>query len=198
MAKNRRTLIVLLASSLCAACEAPTPPNPPVDEQAARNYARSVVGDFGPRLKSALGQALREGGPVAAIEVCNARAPLIARESGERFDATVRRISTRPRNPDNAPNDQEARQLAAFEAAMASGRPPGELEDLDWTVFDGGIEYRYLKPIVIEPVCLTCHGETIAPELAQRLDALYPQDKARGYSVGDLRGAFAISWRASD
>ncbi len=198
MSPARASLAILLASHLCAACEAPTPPDPAVDEQAARTFARSVVGDFGPRLKSALGQALKEGGPIAAVEVCNMEAPSIARASGERFGATVRRVTTRPRNPDNAADAREARQLAAFETAIDSGRPAGELDDLNWAVTDGGVEYRYLKPIVIEPVCLTCHGEAIAPELAERLDALYPRDQARGYTVGELRGAFAVRWLEVD
>lgn len=48
---------------------------------------------------------------------------------------------------------------------------------------------RVLRPIVVEPVCVSCHGREITPEIAAVLDARYPNDRARGYEPGDLRGA---------
>ena len=44
--------------------------------------------------------------------------------------------------------------------------------------------------------CLACHGETLAEPVAQAIDRLYPEDQARGYQPGDLRGAFTITWPA--
>ncbi|MDE0059891.1 MAG: DUF3365 domain-containing protein [Defluviicoccus sp.] len=41
-------------------------------------------------------------------------------------------------------------------------------------------------------MCTVCHGTNIAPEVAAALDALYPDDLARGFEVGDIRGAFSI------
>ena len=41
-------------------------------------------------------------------------------------------------------------------------------------------------------VCTTCHGASVAPDIAAQLDALYPEDRARGYAVGDIRGAFTV------
>jgi hypothetical protein len=32
----------------------------------------------------------------------------------------------------------------------------------------------------------------MAPEIVSKLDELYPEDKARGFQVGDIRGAFSI------
>ena len=40
--------------------------------------------------------------------------------------------------------------------------------------------------------CLKCHGENLDPETAAILDELYPQDKARGYKAGQVRGAFTL------
>ncbi|MEC8427388.1 MAG: DUF3365 domain-containing protein [Pseudomonadota bacterium] len=39
---------------------------------------------------------------------------------------------------------------------------------------------------------MSCHGANLTQNLEQKLDALYPQDQARGYSVGDIRGAFSL------
>ena len=39
----------------------------------------------------------------------------------------------------------------------------------------------------------SCHGTSIEPEVTAGLDALYPEGRARGFDVGDLRGAFSIA-----
>ena len=55
---------------------------------------------------------------------------------------------------------------------------------------------RYMKAIPTGPVCLTCHGEEIAPEVEESLRTAYPHDRALGYGLGDIRGAFSITWPA--
>ena len=42
----------------------------------------------------------------------------------------------------------------------------------------------------MQPLCVTCHGSTLAPDLETKLDELYPNDQARGYVAGDFRGVF--------
>ena len=49
-----------------------------------------------------------------------------------------------------------------------------------------------MKAIGTQPVCTLCHGASIAPEGTAALDALYPEDRAREFEVGDIRGAFSI------
>ena len=43
-------------------------------------------------------------------------------------------------------------------------------------------------------LCLKCHGAqaTLSPAVKEKLSALYPQDKATGYSLGQIRGAMTI------
>ena len=43
-------------------------------------------------------------------------------------------------------------------------------------------------------MCLNCHGKDIDREVVARIDALYPEDRARGYAVGDLRGVFWVEF----
>ncbi len=50
-----------------------------------------------------------------------------------------------------------------------------------------------MKAIPTQEVCLACHGEKIDKATAAKLAKLYPKDKARGFKVGDLRGAFTMS-----
>jgi hypothetical protein len=56
----------------------------------------------------------------------------------------------------------------------------------------------YVEPIFLQPVCLTCHGETLAPDVASRIEELYPDDQATGFAVGDFRGLFWVEYPATD
>jgi hypothetical protein len=58
---------------------------------------------------------------------------------------------------------------------------------MDKTVF------RYMKAIPTAELCVACHGAEIPPDVAAKLEELYPQDKARGFQPGDIRGAFTIT-----
>jgi hypothetical protein len=50
-----------------------------------------------------------------------------------------------------------------------------------------------MKAIPTAAQCLNCHGESISPEVDAKLKALYPNDQARGFKEGDLRGAFTLA-----
>lgn len=67
---------------------------------------------------------------------------------------------------------------------------------MDYSEFvelDGKKVFRYIKAIPTGEICLNCHGgDTVKPEIEALLAEFYPNDKARGYSAGDIRGAFTI------
>jgi len=52
---------------------------------------------------------------------------------------------------------------------------------------------RYMKAIPTGPQCVVCHGENVAPALAETIQRLYPDDQATGFAPGDLRGAFTVT-----
>ncbi|MEE4303371.1 MAG: DUF3365 domain-containing protein [Wenzhouxiangella sp.] len=155
------------------------------------DQARAGAGSLGSQLQQALRAAIQEGGPVAGIEVCKIRAPEIAADvSGSRLD--VGRTSLKVRNPDNAPDALETRILEDFERRLADGERPGEIESF---VIRNDGERRYghwMKAIPTQGLCTVCHGTDIPPEVAEAIDAAYPRDQARGFSVGELRGAFSV------
>ncbi|MCG7858962.1 DUF3365 domain-containing protein, partial [Flavihumibacter sediminis] len=56
----------------------------------------------------------------------------------------------------------------------------------------------YYKPILLQPMCLTCHGQpnsNIPASLVATIDSLYPNDLAKGFSVGELRGLWQIRFQ---
>ena len=57
-----------------------------------------------------------------------------------------------------------------------------------------GKRFRFMKAIPTQPVCLTCHGgDSVPAEVEAKLRQYYPDDQARGFKAGDLRGAFTLA-----
>ena len=59
---------------------------------------------------------------------------------------------------------------------------------------DGRAVYRYMRALPTQELCLGCHGtdDRLSPAVKARLAALYPDDKAVGYGLGQIRGAMTI------
>lgn len=162
------------------------------DATARVEASRAMAKAFAQSLQQALQTAIATGGPLAAIEVCNSEAPAIAARQSVEHGAHVSRVSLKPRNPADAPDDWQRAVLTRFNAAAATGEPPAKLETWEVVETDGKPTFRYMRAIPTGEMCLSCHGANIAPELAAKLSELYPGDPARGYAAGDIRGAFSI------
>lgn len=149
---------------------------------------RKAAKSLGKQLKGELQKAMQSGGPLVAVEVCNEKAMPIS-ESVSKAQAegwVVRRTSAKLRNPANAPlTDEEAAHINSADFTVGT-------EVFETVQKDGKPHHLYMKPIGTQPVCLACHGADLAPVLAAKIDGLYPEDKARGFKVGDVRGAFVV------
>lgn len=154
--------------------------------------SQAAIKAFAGQLKQALGKAMKEGGPPKAIAVCNDVAPEIMQEVAAAKNLQIGRTSLKVRNQDNAPDDWEHSVLKQFEDQAAAGEPIKQLEVAEVVSKEGQQFYRYMKAIPTQEVCLACHGQDIAPKITQKLDKFYPNDQARGYEKGDVRGAFTI------
>lgn len=159
------------------------------DEAALTAEAQSLVKRFASELKPQLKQALQEGGPVHAIEVCSSRAPAIASRLSAASGWSIKRVSLKPRNVDSATPDAWERQvLQQFEQDQVAGKAVAEMYQ---TRTEAGT-FRYMKPQGVEPVCLVCHGENLAPAVTEALRQYAPGDTATGYKLGEIRGAFSL------
>lgn len=151
--------------------------------------SKAVVQEFMGQLKGELESAMKAGGPVNAIKVCNEKAPAIAAALSEKHGWKVARTSLKTRNPANAPDAWESKVLNDFEARKANGEdviPMAYFEAVDG-------DFRFMKAIPTGEVCLKCHGSEIAPPVKAKLQELYPNDMATGFQLGDIRGAFTIT-----
>jgi hypothetical protein len=164
------------------------------DMQADIDQSKMAIKDFFGSLKGELVQAMKAGGPVNAIHVCNTRAQLITKEKAQAHGLHLARTSLKVRNPVNAPDAWELATMKQFESRKAAGEPVDQIAKAEVvTGADGKKQFRFMKAIPTGQVCLTCHGDNIAPEVAAKLDELYPEDRARGFKLGDIRGAFTVS-----
>jgi hypothetical protein len=165
---------------------------PAADPQVAE--AKGLVKEFATTLQGDLQASMQAGGPTKAISVCQDRAPAIAADLSSRSGWDVGRTSLKTRNvADNAPDTWETRVLETFEARKAAGEPVGELAFAETVETEAGKQFRFMKAIPTGKVCLACHGSALTEEVAAAIDAAYPQDQARGFSEGDIRGAFTLS-----
>jgi hypothetical protein len=154
---------------------------------------RATIKEFGGALKGELKAAMTTGGPLKAIEVCKTKAPKISAEFSQKVGFEITRTSLKARNTDNAPDAWEEAVLKQFEERKAAGEDPKQLEFIEEVKVDGQNKIRYMKAIRTAGVCLDCHGSEISEDIQAKLNTLYPNDKAKGFEVGDLRGAFSIT-----
>ena len=166
---------------------AETAPNPNAAE------AKAIVQEFATTLQGELQAAMKDGGPTNAIAVCQDRAPAIAATLSESSGWQVGRTSLKTRNSNNAPDAWEQKVLADFDARRAAGEDVQPMAYAEVVETADGKTFRFMKAIPTGEVCLACHGRDITPEVAAALDERYPDDMARGYSLGDVRGAFSLS-----
>ncbi len=163
-------------------------PVPNVEDRLVRDAAVSMIDKFSTQLRSELMTAMAQGGPASAISVCAEKAPKIAQQlNGGGW--TIRRATLRPRNKDNAVGETEDHGIESFQ------RDTALTHMALWDTDQGRKTYRYFKPIYIQEMCVSCHGDraSMDPAVVTALEKAYPADSAFGYKVGDLRGIFSVA-----
>ena len=168
----------------------------PVISDEADKLAEQASGlsqTFGAQLKQQLQQGMQAGGPVTALDICNLQAPAIAKIQEQASGWSVGRTSMKARQESNRPDTWELLTMLDFEKQKAAGVDLAGMENYAVVESEGSQVFRYMKAIPTAGVCLDCHGENIKPEILAKVDQLYPVDQARGFKLGDIRGAFTLS-----
>jgi hypothetical protein len=155
--------------------------------------ARAAVKKHADELRVGLHEALRVGGVKGAIGACTSLAPEIDGRVGDQSGFEIGRTALRVRNPENAPDDWERAKLEAFATQIAAGADPRTLEVFDIeTTTDGQKLFRFMKPIVMSESCLACHGPSVTQDVKALIARTYSDDKAIGFNLNELRGAFTL------
>ena len=173
---NFRLTAGIASAALLIACTGTEPEVDPKEQGAA------LLAPFKANLKNELVTSMQSG-LEDAVAACSTAAPAIA-ESLSIDGVVMGRSSHKLRNPDNVAPGWVALVIDDY---LADQPQPVSVE------LDGG-RHGYAEPIFMQPLCLTCHGETLAPEVAARIEELYPDDRATGFRTGDFRGVFWVEY----
>jgi hypothetical protein len=186
-------LKILTRLSLAAAALLPAQGALAADEPWTAD-ARTVATAVPPKLLHVLTEAIAKSGAADAVTVCQDVAPRMAQAASEQTGWQIRRVSLRNRNPRAVPDAWERETLEDFDRRAAAGEAPASLERATLQTVDGKPLQRYMRALPTQGLCLGCHGPAaqLAPGVAERLNALYPDDRAVGYSPGQIRGAITL------
>jgi cytochrome c551/c552 len=159
--------------------------NTPVER--GLQYALNTKKELGKNLMG----TIQKKGTKEAVTFCNKRAYPITDSMAVAQNATIKRVSDKPRNPNNQASTKELGIIAQFKKAIANNeeyKPITEVENGKVTFY---------APILTNSMCLQCHGtprKTIQPEVFKTITSLYPEDKAIGYDVNEVRGMWSITY----
>ena len=151
------------------------------------NYAMSTKAQLAKNLMG----AIQDNGAANAISFCNVHAYPITDSLAQVYSLNIKRVTDKPRNPNNAANEIELAHIETFKKALADGT---EIESI---VKETGETVNFYYPIITNGMCLQCHGaagKEIDGATLSQLNKLYPDDQARDYAINQVRGIWSISW----
>lgn len=132
--------------------------------------------------------AMQSGGKEHAVRYCNLKATDLVDSLSKLYECEIYRISEKNRNPNNAPKTELDKKMLKMFAES------NNVQDKDVIHNDG--KHIYYQPIFIQKgACMNCHGDihtAISEEFYAVIKDKYPDDKAIGYNMGDLRGTWKI------
>ncbi|HQF41617.1 MAG TPA: DUF3365 domain-containing protein [Ignavibacteriaceae bacterium] len=190
--KNILSLSILIFLFITIACSDKSLPE--LTEQ-IKNGLRKDAKEFSESLKNILVKEIRTNGIVSAVNVCSDTAQILTNDYGVSKGIYIKRVTFKNRNQNSIPDEYESKALKYFEELKSSGKLDETTEYIEIEETNGIKKIRYLKPIIIQPLCLNCHGSTedINQNVKNVLNTRYPDDKATEYQTDDLRGAVSIS-----
>ncbi len=185
---------LLLFVTLFFSCEQKNEKNKSAEKPDYLALGDSIAMAAQTTLVSQLTTAINDGGTTYAISFCSENAQDIKKTLSEKYNCTIQRISEQYRNINDKPiNETDEIMLKTFLQKHSAG------EMLSAKTVNTQSDVIFYKPIMIGmPTCLKCHGkpnididETILKAIAEK----YPNDLATGYSLGDFRGAWKITFK---
>jgi hypothetical protein len=184
--------IFLFLITLTFSCQGPAPKNRLTPEQQAKLITRgkTITMLSFKAFSKELMKALNEGGVKYAVGYCHLKASPLVDSLSKVHKVKISRISDKFRNPANKPGDLDLEVITTYQNQLANG------DELQPHLEMNGDEVIFYSPILIlNPVCLNCHGEpgsTMEQENFDFIKSKYPDDLAYGYNLGDLRGVWRI------
>jgi len=162
-------------------------------ETQAEGIASAASRELMSRLAARLQAAIAEQGPVGAVNICGDEAQQLTMAYAAERGLNVRRVALRTRNPLNQPDGYERPWMEGVAQSNAE-QPVPAFGALIPAENGAPAEYRYLAPIYLKPLCLTCHGnaDQVPADVQAVLSERYPDDQGTGFALGAFRGAVSV------
>jgi len=140
--------------------------------------------------KNLMGTITKEGTD-AALAFCSVNADPILDSMSVELNASIKRVTDKPRNNNNQANEAELAYINESKLVLADG---GKIKPLMQEVGDRMLGYY---PITTNVMCMQCHGEPetqIKTSTLSEIKTLYPNDLAQGYTENELRGIWVVEF----
>jgi hypothetical protein len=188
----KQYLLILFIYSTIVSCSSEEK-NTPATEENISDYkvkGDSIIAKTFDTLRNSLLAAVKEKGFDGAVEFCNTNAFALTNTFAVNT-ITIERTSDKLRNPANTPDSSEQRILSQIEKMDASSDKAAGIVERDAS---GNV--HYYKPILMQAMCLNCHGtkEQIQPKTREVIQKKYPSDLAYGYKEGEFRGIWHVEF----
>ncbi|MBA6151377.1 Tll0287-like domain-containing protein [Gelidibacter maritimus] len=149
-------------------------------------YALSAQAVLGKNLM----QAIKKDGTIGALSFCNEKAYPLTDSMAVVHNVQLKRVSDKPRNQNNQANTEELEVIETYKKSIASQDAPEPMVKTS----DAGVQIYF--PILTNPMCMQCHGKpkNIESPTLKKLTVLYPEDKALGYDLNEVRGIWKVTF----
>jgi cytochrome c2/uncharacterized protein YnzC (UPF0291/DUF896 family) len=154
-------------------------------EDRGLHYARTTMSELGKNLMG----TIQKKGVIPALEFCKIKAIPLTDSMATVHNAIINRVSDKPRNPKNKASILELQYLDIFKNQVTAGK---EVEPI---INKQGNDVQFYYPIITNTLCLQCHGtpnKEIASITLKKINDLYPNDAATGYTENEVRGMWSI------
>ena len=136
--------------------------------------------------------AIQDKGAAAAVEFCSTRALYITDSMSTVLGSHLKRVAENNRNPLNKATAEELAYIQKVKAALTAKESPQP------QLSENSERITGYYPILTESLCLQCHGDKkyeISPVTLAKINQLYPNDKATGFKLNELRGIWVVEMK---
>ena len=156
-------------------------------EERGLKYALATKAELGKKLMG----TIQKKGTIEALEFCNEKAYPLTDSMSIVHNATIKRVSGKPRNKNNKASIKDLLYINTFKTIILNKKEPQPI------IVETRDSVNFYYPITTNARCLQCHGrpqQEIQPKTLQTIKALYPEDNAVGYGIDEVRGIWSITF----
>jgi cytochrome c553 len=150
-------------------------------------YALSTKAVLGKNLMG----TIQKKGVLEALAFCNIQAYPLTDSMALVHNASIKRVTDKPRNPNNRANAEELGYIDTFKQVIAAN------EEAKPIVKEFNDKVNVYYPITTNTMCIQCHGipnTDISDDVYKKIKLLYPKDLAIDYKENEVRGIWHVKF----